>query len=654
MNSADCQNVFQRMLNREPYDYQVRAWEAILACSKGDGPPVLIEAPTAAGKTEAAITPYLAQHCCSEYPISRRLVYVLPSRSLVEAQARRIRDYGEKLGLSLSVRVDHGAAGPLPMFFGGIVVTTWDSFLYGLVGQRTLPRRFTIPAGNIATSMVVFDEVQMYQDGYFYTQRLMGRAAAILKSAGIPLVFMTATLSRVHQEEILSLQGYHSVTHQTADARRPVRGNVEVMLAKEASVYDLLKNPEVRDRLQAEGSEDSKGLIVVNTVDRAVQVYKKLLEDGWPPEKLLLLHSRFLAGDRRKREEKLVKGEFSLLVATQVVEAGLDISGVTTAVIEAAPPDALIQRIGRVARRPGETGMVWVVKPREPGGASLSLSPYAFVSEARINDLKQELAFEKLPNRDKAVGKFALTINETMREAMTQPGTEQELQRALTNLESSQQLVDPFYQKLWSAWRKVRSGQSRRAWRAKRRKAGEPGQQVLASVASRIQRVIQFEAAAGTYLAELVPFSLPPEGVPIYARPDFYVTGVFIPDNPSWADAQACLKALLEGQNNEREFDVGTKRIAELLEEFALNLNYTLVHIPDTEGRWQVRQELAFGEYTVLLERRWDRMNRNAVKWFLRRQPRTNRVWPMNTLVVPAYDLSLGLVLNWLSEDDGD
>ncbi len=460
MNSADCQSMFQRMLNREPYDYQKRAWEAILARSNGDEPPVLIEAPTAGGKTEAAITPYLAQHCLREYSVARRLVYVLPSRSLVEAQARRIRDYAAKLGLSLSVRVDHGTDGPLPMFFGDVVVTTWDSFLYGLVGQRTLPRRFTIPAGNIATAMVIFDEVQMYQDRYFYTQLLIGRVAAILESAGIPLVFMTATLSRVHREEVLSLQGYRSITPQAADVRRPVRGTVKVRLAEGRSVYDLLEDSEVKDRLLAEGSGDSKGLIVVNTVGRAAQVYKKLLEDGWPREKILLLHSRFLAGDRRKREEKVIKGEFSLLVATQVVEAGLDISSVTTAVIEAAPPDALIQRIGRVARRLGEKGVVWVVEPREPGETSLSLSPYAFVSEARIDDLKQELASEKFPNRDRAAGQFALTINETMREAMTQPGTEQELQRALTDLASSRQLVDPFYQKLWSAWRKVRSGQS--------------------------------------------------------------------------------------------------------------------------------------------------------------------------------------------------
>ncbi len=195
---------------------------------------------------------------------------------------------------------------------------------------------------------------------------------------------------------------------------------------------------------------------------------------------------------------------------------------------------------------------------------------------------------------------------------------------------------------------------ARRARRAKRHKAGEPGQQVLDSVDRRIRRVIQFEAAAGAYLAELVPFSLPPEGVPIYARPDFYVTGIFIPDDPLWADAQGCLKALLEGQNNEREFDIGVEKIAELFEEFALNLNYTLVHIPDMEGRWQVRQELAFGEHTVLLERRWDRTNRNTVKWVLRRQPRMNTVSPMSTLVVPAYDLSFGLVLNRLGEDEGD
>lgn len=461
MNIADCETVFRQMLDKEPYDYQARAWGAVLSRCDG-GPPVLIEAPTAAGKTEAAVTPYLTQHYRGEYPVARRLIYVLPSRSLVEAQKRRIQTHGQKLGLPLTVSADHGAAGPLPMFFGDVVVTTWDSFLYGFVGQRTLPRRFTIPAGNIATAMVVFDEVQMYQDGYFYTQRLIGRLAETLESAGMPLVFMTATLSQAHREEILSLRGYSLVTPDAKDKRKPVRGAVEVKFMNDKSVYDLLAEPEVQSRFRAEVSRGDKVLIVVNTVARAIGVHEILGKNGWSPNQVLLLHSRFLTGGRREREEKVIKGDFSLLVATQVVEAGLDIPRVTTGLIEAAPPDALIQRVGRVARRPGEKGMVWVVEPKNPGEEGLALSPYAFVSEARIDDLKVELASGEIAKRqrDKAAGEFALTINEAMRRAVTQLGTGKQFQGAVIELESCRKLIDPFYRKLWNAWRNINGGQS--------------------------------------------------------------------------------------------------------------------------------------------------------------------------------------------------
>lgn len=192
---------------------------------------------------------------------------------------------------------------------------------------------------------------------------------------------------------------------------------------------------------------------------------------------------------------------------------------------------------------------------------------------------------------------------------------------------------------------------ARRIQRRKKPKAAEPGQRVLASVARRVQRVQRLEAAAGTYLAELVPFSLPPEGIEINARPDFYVTGVFIPNDSSWTDAKACLQTLLEGKDNEREFSIGAGRIVELFHDFSLNLNYTLVRIPDKDGQWQVRQDLAFGDYVVLLESRWDRANRNVVKWFLRRQSRT-WISPMSTLLLPYYDASQGLVWTHTGEDD--
>lgn len=197
---------------------------------------------------------------------------------------------------------------------------------------------------------------------------------------------------------------------------------------------------------------------------------------------------------------------------------------------------------------------------------------------------------------------------------------------------------------------------AKRAQRTKKRETGESGQQVLTSLARRVQRVRQFEAAAGTYLAELAPFSLPPEGIEINARPDFYVTVVFLPDDPSWADARACLDALLEGkgQNGTHVLNIGAGKVATLFEEFALNLNYTLVRIPDKDGHWQVRQELAFGEHVVLLESRWDRTNRSTVQWLLRVQPRTSWIVPLSTLLISSYNSSLGLVLGRSGEDDGE
>jgi len=130
-----------------------------------------------------------------------------------------------------------------------------------------------------------------------------------------------------------ALQGYCPVVPQAGDVRKPARGTIEVKLIKSQSAYDLLANPDVQKQLRTQTLQGNKGLIVVNTVSRAVHMYKKLFDEGWSSAELLLLHSRFLASDRRELEKRVLDRQFSLLIATQAVEAGLDIPGVTRAVM---------------------------------------------------------------------------------------------------------------------------------------------------------------------------------------------------------------------------------------------------------------------------------------------------------------------------------
>lgn len=118
-----------------------------------------------------------------------------------------------------------------------------------------------------------------------------------------------------------------------------------------------------------------KILIVCNTVRKAQKVYRILKDqlsrlgrhntEGYRTEKipLVLFHSCFTSWDKREKECIVLDQKFvGILVATQVVEVSLDVD-FDVLLTELAPPEVLIQRMGRIYRRYKEEG---VYTPREP------------------------------------------------------------------------------------------------------------------------------------------------------------------------------------------------------------------------------------------------------------------------------------------------
>src|SRR5207248_2852759 len=101
-------------------------------------------------------------------------------------------------------------------------------------------------------------------------------------------------------------------------------------------------------------------LVVLNTVRRAKKIYEALdaarKKTGSPT--LLLVHSRFRPHERdglnASLQEKGDAAQDRIIVATQVVEAGVDISS-RTLVTELAPWASIVQRIGR-CNRTGDDG----------------------------------------------------------------------------------------------------------------------------------------------------------------------------------------------------------------------------------------------------------------------------------------------------------
>jgi CRISPR-associated endonuclease/helicase Cas3 len=90
-------------------------------------------------------------------------------------------------------------------------------------------------------------------------------------------------------------------------------------------------------------------LVVVNRVARAQEIYEQLLKQGRTESDTALIHSRFREADREVQERILFGKGDRIVVATQAIEAGVDVSA-RTLVTELAPWPSLVQRFGRCNR----------------------------------------------------------------------------------------------------------------------------------------------------------------------------------------------------------------------------------------------------------------------------------------------------------------
>ncbi|MEM5832382.1 MAG: CRISPR-associated helicase Cas3' [Candidatus Aenigmatarchaeota archaeon] len=92
-------------------------------------------------------------------------------------------------------------------------------------------------------------------------------------------------------------------------------------------------------------------MIIVNNVGKAIELYKKVREKGF--QNVYLLHARLIEKEKSRRieeiKQKLEKKERVILIATQIVEASVDVD-FDILITEISPIDSQIQRWGRIYR----------------------------------------------------------------------------------------------------------------------------------------------------------------------------------------------------------------------------------------------------------------------------------------------------------------
>jgi CRISPR-associated endonuclease/helicase Cas3 len=148
------------MSGRKPYPYQERVAELLLS-----GKSVVLQAPTGAGKTMAALWPFLhAWRAETAEHFPSKCIYTVPMRVLADQFVRVAKEiidsYQRRFRRSLDVTIQTGDQQNDRRFEGDLIFCTIDQFLSSyLTMPYSLPNRLAnLNAGAMPGANIVIDE----------------------------------------------------------------------------------------------------------------------------------------------------------------------------------------------------------------------------------------------------------------------------------------------------------------------------------------------------------------------------------------------------------------------------------------------------------------------------------------------------------------
>ncbi|RLF69413.1 MAG: CRISPR-associated helicase/endonuclease Cas3 [Thermoplasmata archaeon] len=393
--------MFEKAAGYKPFDYQKRlATEYEM--------PSILNVPTGMGKTAAAILGWLwrrrfaPDHIRETTP--RRLIYCLPMRVLVE----QTRDNavlwlhnldllggiaeieGEKKDQKLkkySPSWEDSGKINVTVLMGGEDRDDWDlhperdAIIIGtqdMLLSRALNRgygmsryRWPVHFGLLNNDCLwVMDEVQLMGVGLETTAQMDAFRKKLGTFGNSKSLWMSATMDESRLQTVdnkidkpmvsISDEDLGSeLLRKMSDARKTLERAENIFLDKESS-----KGKYFDDLARMIADYHISGymtLVILNTVKRAQELFKRMEKVISQNGRLVLLHSRFREDDRSRNLEALGNEGDLIVISTQIVEAGMDISA-RTMFTELAPWSSMVQRFGRCNRKGEfeESKIVWI------------------------------------------------------------------------------------------------------------------------------------------------------------------------------------------------------------------------------------------------------------------------------------------------------
>jgi ATP-dependent Lhr-like helicase len=334
-----------------------------------DGQNCLLVAPTASGKTEAAIAPLLECHLFgTEYDLNHdpalRILYICPTRALVrDLYERLVRPLAD---LRVTLALKSGDTGPVPSRRPPAVLITTPESTDSLLTRA--PRLVATLRAVVLDEIHLFDATPRGDHLRCLLKRIEHirryRAQELGQGAPAPLqrVALSATVphpAEMAQRYLVEADQPESIAIiQVAGARR-IAGRLHVMAGLDDLVSGLVLH-------MAGQTQMRKALVFCNTRNEVEQIAAYLREQ-LPFEAAVFVHySNLDPALRREVEDGLAQASTAICVCTSTLELGIDIGSIDLVVLMGPPPtpSAFVQRIGRGGRRRGTAYVVGMARSR--------------------------------------------------------------------------------------------------------------------------------------------------------------------------------------------------------------------------------------------------------------------------------------------------
>lgn len=304
---------------------------------------LILIASTGMGKTEAALM----------WIGKEKGFIVLPLRVTLNKMFSRLTNEVEikSTGLLHSTNLDYLLSEEINYEYSDSLRIVQQSRQFAMkLNLTTVDQIFTFPfkplgyekvLSTLLYSKVVLDEIQAYSPNI---------AAAILKGIEIlyknggKFMIMTATLPQIYRDYLDQKGIKYEVKEFLMDEDPSGVKNRHFMIVKDDDISNDIDNI-------VEYGKDHKVLVIVNTIKKAIDIYKNIRDKT---KNVNLLHSMFIQKDRLTKENQIYQSSESnasgIWVTTQIVEASLDID-FDALFTELSTLDSLFQRMGRCYRK---------------------------------------------------------------------------------------------------------------------------------------------------------------------------------------------------------------------------------------------------------------------------------------------------------------